>query len=96
MTLYEKIRQNYWNAAESAYQKVPHFISKKPSTEDYVHILQLAASVMMTRDQILSGGSFVQSIVNNDLSEAFNRADTVAETAVKFFVYCRNNVYINQ
>jgi hypothetical protein len=90
-----EIREKYQLAAEEAYAKVPHFITRKPSTEDYVHILQLASSVMLTRDKIQRGGSFVQAIVDNDLSSAFNRADTVAETAIKFFVYCNNHVHIN-
>lgn len=89
-------RQAYMLAAENAYSKVPHFVIRKPSNEDYIHIIQIASSVMMTRDGHLPGGSFVQSIVDNDLSGAFNRADTVCETAIKFFVYVRNHIFLNQ
>lgn len=89
-------RQAYMLAAEKAYEKVPHFVMKSPSTEDYMHILQVASSVMMTRDKYLPGGSFAQAIVNNDLNSAFGRADSVCETAIKFFVYVKNHIFLNQ
>jgi hypothetical protein len=39
------------------------------------HVLDIMVSVMMTRDKVLMGGSFVQSIVLNQLYEAITRAD---------------------
>jgi len=39
------------------------------------HIIDVMVSIMMTRDKVLSGGSFVQSICNNNLSESVSRAD---------------------
>lgn len=90
----EEKRKAYMLAVEKAYSKVPHFISKTPSTEDYLHILQVASSVMMTRDKFMPGGSFVKAIVDNDLRAAFGRADSVSTTAIKFFVYVNDNVFL--
>jgi len=46
--------------------------------EDLEHLIRLAASVMMTRDNYMQGGQFVQSVVDNNLSGAIGRADNVA------------------
>lgn len=40
------------------------------------HIVDIVASVMMTRDDVLQGGGFVQAICDNDLRGALARADT--------------------
>ena len=91
-----ELRKNYYNRAKEAYLKNERFVfSSGLSVEDIEHVISIAASVMMTRDKYLPGGSFVQSIVNNDLSDAFNRADTICERAIKFFVYVNNHVYLN-
>ena len=39
------------------------------------HITDVMVSIMMTRDKVLSGGSFVQAICNNNLRESISRAD---------------------
>ena len=48
------------------------------------HILNIMISVCMTRDGHWVGGSFVQSVVANDLLGALSRAD----------YECRDNIYI--
>lgn len=83
-------------AVKTAYSKVPHFIIKPLSEEDLLHIFHIASGIMMARDGYLSGGSFVQSIVNNDLGGVINRADSTSESAIKFFVYVRDFVFLNQ
>ena len=57
------------------------------SDEDYNHILDLAISVVLTRDEILQGGGFVQSIVKNDLSRAVHGADRTAFNAIKLLCH---------
>lgn len=39
------------------------------------HIVDIIVSVMMTRDDVMKGGSFVEAICNNDLRGAISRAD---------------------
>jgi hypothetical protein len=49
------------------------------------HIIQIMVSIMATRDKTsYQGGSFVTSVVNNDLFGAVSRADSE----------CRDNLYI--
>ena len=39
------------------------------------HITDVMVSIMMTRDKVLSGGSFVQAICENNLKQCIDRAD---------------------
>jgi len=85
----------YRKKAEEALKKVPHFIQGTLDQEDYLHVVSIGASVMMARDGNHSGGSFVQSIVENNLYEAFNRADSVCERSIKFFAYVNKHIYLD-
>jgi hypothetical protein len=91
--MYDLVK-HYTEAVEVAYPKLKDYITGDLSTEEYIHIIQLASSVMMTRDGIRPGGSFVEAICNNNLREAVNRADLTAIRGLKFFVYCYNNLHI--
>ena len=39
------------------------------------HITDVMVSIMMTRDKVLSGGSFVQAVCDNNLRECISRGD---------------------
>ena len=49
------------------------------------HAINVAASVLMTRDKVEMGGSFAQAIVDNNLRESINRADDTCIKYLKFF-----------
>jgi hypothetical protein len=85
--------KHYTEAVEIAYPKLRDYIIGDLSDEEYIHIIQLATSVLLNRDGILPGGHFVQSICNNNLKDAVNRADSTAIKGIKFFVYCYNNLH---
>lgn len=55
------------------------------------HAIDVAASILMTRDNVLQGGSFAQAVVNNNLREAINRADDTCVKYLKFFSIICNN-----
>jgi hypothetical protein len=60
------------------------------------HIIRIIASVMMTRDgQGLQGGSFVQSIVDNDLWGAISRADNQCMNNLQVIVAANQYSYLN-
>lgn len=62
--------------------------------EDADHIIDIAASIMMTRDiENYKGGSFVNAVVNNDLTNAVSRADSVCIRNLKLFTYIKNFGY---
>ena len=60
------------------------------------HIINIIASVMMTRDgKGIQGGSFVQSVVDNDLFGATSRADNQCIENLKVIVAANQYAYLN-
>ena len=54
--------------------------------EDRDHIYDIAASIVLTRDNILMGGGFVKSVIANDLHLSVGYADSICIRALKLFV----------
>ena len=85
--------EDYHKVAENEFIKYgKSMVFGTLTPENISHIIQVGASVMMTRDNFLQGGSFVQAVVNNDLQGAVNRADAVIRTSLVFMVYLNSNV----
>lgn len=62
---------------------------------DNEHVIQIIASVMMTRDKRgISGGGFVQSVVANDLFNAINKADITCQNHLKVIVAANQYAYL--
>jgi hypothetical protein len=58
-----------------------------PYTNETEHVVRIGTSILCTKWGIgYPGGSFVQAVVNNDLMEAFGRADSVNVNAIRFYV----------
>lgn len=71
----------------------------KEFTEEYNvetsdHILHVISSVMMTRDKVQQGGSFVQCVVNNDLYGAISRADKSCLENLKIIVLAKEFAHL--
>jgi hypothetical protein len=60
------------------------------------HIIDVIISVMMTRDDVQQGGSFVQSVVANDLYNALTRADDDCLANIKIITMAKRNCFVNQ
>jgi hypothetical protein len=59
------------------------------------HIVNIGTSIMANRLGIETyPGSFVKAILNNDLYEAINRADSVNRGAITFYVTMMHNLGI--
>ena len=86
--------ENYKELAEATLSKTRSFIIGPLTPDEESHVINIARSVMTTRDNVMMGGSFAQAIVNNDLREAVNRADDTCIRALKFFTYCRHNIFL--
>jgi hypothetical protein len=66
-----------------------HYLSKETRN----HIVRIGTSIMCTKWEIGSPvGSFVQAICNNNLYEAFGRADSVNVDCIKFYVTMYQNL----
>ena len=51
------------------------------------HIVNIGTSVLCTKWKVgYPGGSFVQAVVDNNLSEAVGRADSINQDCLKFYV----------
>ena len=83
--IYKKLAQDAFKNFESDPNNVKEDV--------YNHITNIAASVMMDRDNVIPGGGFVRAINENNLRDAVGRADTQCINYLKFFVYCKGNVY---
>ena len=93
----ELTQQDYWLAAEKAYSdyKSLIFIPFPVSNEEKAHIVHVASSVLMTRDKFMMGGSFVQAVVDNNLYQAANRADSTMQKCLCFMTSICNNVRVS-
>lgn len=61
------------------------------------HILDIMVSIMCTRDKSsYAGGSFVQSIVDNDLYRAATNADGECVKHLKLLAVCNKQCYAEQ
>lgn len=85
------IVKNFFN--ENAEYTLPkHFIG---NSEIESTIISVGTSILCTKLEISPiGGSFVQSIVNNDLIGTISRADEVNIHAIKFYCQLMHNVEI--
>ena len=62
--------------------------------EEMDHVKSVGVSVLQTRDGGIPGGSFVQAIVKNDLSGAYNRADSTNSRVIPFYITLKDHVTI--
>lgn len=58
------------------------------------HIIEIVKSVMMTRDNVLQGGGFVQSVVKNDLRLAVSSGDTKCMTHLRVIVSAMHHSFV--
>lgn len=89
-----QILKAYTEAVENAYPRVRDMIIGGLSTEEYIHVIQIATDILLSRDKLQPGGHFVEAINNNKLYETFARADEVCERAIKFFIFCRESITV--
>lgn len=57
------------------------------------HIVNIGTSILCAKWNVgYTGGSFVQAMVSNDLSEAFGRADDINVHCIRFYLMLMYNV----
>ncbi len=69
-------------------------ISVTLTEEEMIHVINIGTSILQTRDGGIQGGSFVQAVVDNDLTRTHNRADSVNRKVIPFYVILLNHVSI--
>ncbi len=91
----EKIRTNVevYLIKNAEFCNVP--ITSLINDESKEHIVNIGTSIMANRLGIESyPGSFIKAILDNDLYEAINRADSVNRGAITFYVTMMHNLGI--
>ena len=62
--------------------------------EEMNHVKSIGVSILQTRDGGMQGGGFVQAVVANDLSGAYNRADSTNLKVIPFYVILKDHVRV--
>ena len=86
MTQEKKIRKHVDRCIDQyADQCGSNFITHSKWDRD--HIIDIGTSILCTKWGVgPPGGGFVQAVVDNNLSEAFSRADDVNQDCIKFYL----------
>ena len=62
-------------------------------TNEKNHIIEIGTSILCTKWKVgYPGGSFAKAVVDNNLSEAFGRADDINIHCIRFYVMLMYNV----
>lgn len=61
------------------------------SDSEISHVTDIVASVFMTKYKYRQGGGFVQAVIENNLSQAFSRADATIVRALKIIVWANES-----
>lgn len=86
MNALNKTYQEYRNAAIRFLNDYEETVSE--------NIIQIMISVMMTRDNLIQGSSFVQAVVDNNLRKAVSRADAECMKNLRIITLCANDCYV--
>lgn len=79
----------YILAAMKSLEKNKSFVFiENPTDDEFKHIADIGASIMMQRDGVRPGSGFTTAVLKNDMYDAFSRADSTCERAMKFFAVC--------
>lgn len=79
---------------KEAQKRFKMFYDRTAESEEDNHIVHVASSIMMTRDNVIQGGSFVQAFVDNKLAEAINRADDQVINHFRFLTNVKSFSYV--
>lgn len=85
---------NNWQETRDKYRAAVVHFANRYGVEVSEHIIDVMVSVMMTRDNVQQGGSFVQAVVANNLKEAISRADTECGNQLRIITLCANFCHI--
>ena len=86
---------NNWQQIRDDYRQAVIHFANRYQVEVSDHIIDVMISVMMTRDNVLQGGSFVQAVVANNLRESISRADAECSKQLRIITLCANFCYVD-
>lgn len=77
-----------------AYYRIAKLYPSSQGLEVSPHITDIIASVMMTRDNFLTGGSFAQAVVNNDLRGVIRYGDEDCLKNIRLIFMAYENAFL--
>ena len=86
---------NDWQETRDKYRTAVVHFANRYNEQVSEHIIDVMISVMMTRDNVLQGGSFVQAVVANNLRESISRADAECSKQLRIITLCANFCYVD-
>jgi hypothetical protein len=87
--------ENNWQETRDKYRTAVVHFANRYNEEVSEHIIDVMISVMMTRDNVLQGGSFVQAVVANNLKESISRADAECGKHLRIISLCCSFCYVD-
>jgi hypothetical protein len=82
-----KVVDNYFDSYAIQYVPYQFMVIEKE------HIVETGTNILCTKWNVgYPGGHFAQAMVDNNLSEAFGRADNINEHCIKFYLMLMYNV----
>jgi hypothetical protein len=84
---------NNWQETRDKYRAAVVHFANRYNTEVSEHIIDVMISTMMTRDNVLQGGSFVQAVVANNLRDSISKADAECTKQLRIITLCSNFCY---
>mgnify|MGYP000147253110 CR=1 FL=1 len=83
-----------WEETRNKYRMAAVHFANRYNEQVSEHIIDIMISVMMTRDNVLQGGSFVQAVVGNNLKETISRADADCSKNIRIITICSQHCYV--
>ena len=79
-----------WDEIRDSYRMAAVHFANRYNEQVSEHVIDVMISAMMTKDNVLHGGSFVQAVINNDLRDAISRADKDCLKHLRIITLCAN------
>jgi hypothetical protein len=91
----KQLTETFASVIDTYEQRAIEFCKEQGLDDVSEHITKIMVSIMMTRDNVLLGGSFVKSIVDNRLYEAVSFADKECYQHLKLLVLTNKHCYLH-
>jgi hypothetical protein len=90
----KQLSETFASVIDEYEQRAVEFCKERGLDDVSKHIIKIMTSIMMTRDNVLLGGSFVRSVVNNNLYDAIIHADKECYQNLKLLVLVNKHCYL--
>ena len=90
----KQLSETFASVIDEYEQRAVEFCKEQGHDDVSKHIIKIMTSIMMTRDYVLIGGSFVKSVVDDNLYHAIIHADKECYQNLKLLVLANKHCYL--